>query len=229
MKERPIVFTGESVQAILAGRKTQTRRVITFPAHAMTPDAGWIKSIYPDGHGDWIAWSGDRPGLAEYTKKAYPAGGGIKCPYGQPGDLLWVRETVQLFSVSGIYGSERNPEQWTLRYKAGGIKTVNAQSDGGWTKYSFTKWRPSIFMPRWASRLTLRITGVRVEQVQEISRDDVLAEGIHRYTFARGVISDNPPDPRWKFIELWDTINAKRGYPWVSNPWVWVVEFEVIK
>uniref|UniRef100_A0A6M3XHW1 Uncharacterized protein n=1 Tax=viral metagenome TaxID=1070528 RepID=A0A6M3XHW1_9ZZZZ len=80
-------------------------------------------------------------------------------------------------------------------------------------------------MPRWASRITLEVVRVRVERVQEITEADVIAEGVGAYTLARGVLSDAPPDPRWKFIEIWNSINVKRGYGWDTNPWVWVVEF----
>ena len=80
-------------------------------------------------------------------------------------------------------------------------------------------------MPHWASRLTLKVLRIRVESLQEITLEDVKAEGIGSFTFAKGVLSETPPDPRWKFIELWNSLNAKRGYGWAANPWVWVVEF----
>ena len=81
-------------------------------------------------------------------------------------------------------------------------------------------------MPRWASRITLEIVNVRVERMQEITEADVIAEGIGAFTLFRGVLSEYPPDPRWKFIKLWNSINAKRGYGWEVNPWVWVLEFK---
>jgi len=89
-------------------------------------------------------------------------------------------------------------------------------------------WKSPLFMPRWASRITLEITGVRVKRVQEINTDDCKAEGISGYTFARACCSDNPPDPRWKFIELWDSLNAKRGYGWEVNPFVWCISFKLV-
>ena len=82
-------------------------------------------------------------------------------------------------------------------------------------------------MPRIASRIMLEITAVRVEQLQDISADDVIAEGIGSYTLARGCLATPPADPRWKFIDLWDSINGKKA-PWASNPWVWVIEFAAL-
>ena len=86
-------------------------------------------------------------------------------------------------------------------------------------------WRSSLLMPRWASRISVPVVNVRVERVQDISEADVLAEGISSFTFAKGILSDEPTDPRWKFIELWDSINAKRGMGWDVSPWVWGYEF----
>jgi hypothetical protein len=213
MKERPILFNSEMVRAILDGRKTMTRRVIKFPERAYTPDLSWIASVNPDGAGGWVAW-GPMPVSDEFSINAYPDGGGIKCPYGQPGDLLWVRETWA------------HKSEWTKpAYKADwktpdhAIKTMGA------------KWKPSIHMPRWASRITLRVLDVRVERVQEITEADAHHEG----WFYQNHPLDKRYDPvtmdtaRQWFLGLWDSINAKRGYPWDSNPWVWVVSFEVVK
>lgn len=218
-KEHPILFSSSMVRAILEGKKTQTRRVVKFSKKERWAEE--LKSAYQDGQGDWIFWNTDAPDLAEFTKRAYPNGGGYSCPYGKPGSALWVRETWQAQNLSGQWWHEvpkadRELCNWAVIDKADceeGMPTP-------------PKWIPGIFMPRWISRITLEVTGVRVERIQDISLSDCKAEGVDGYTFARGCISDNPPDPRWKFIEVWDSINAKRpGCAWKDNPWVFVIEF----
>ena len=87
-------------------------------------------------------------------------------------------------------------------------------------------WKSPLFMPAWAARYFIRITGVEAQRLQEISIDDCKAEGIHGYTLAKGCLSDNPPDQRWNFIELWDTINPK--YPWNTNPWIFKYRFKLL-
>lgn len=186
MAERPILFSGQMVRAILDGRKTQTRRVVKPPA--------------PFAPGDDI--------LVEW------ATGQIKCPYGQPGDLLWVRETWaanRIFDDSSprIVGNDHHGIWWKADHSS--YRPLNAKPG---------RWRPSIHMPRWASRITLEVTGVQVEQLQEITTEDALAEGIAKH---------EQWTPRVQFSELWDSINAKRGYGWNSNPCVWVVEFKKVE
>lgn len=179
------------VQAILAGRKTQTRRVMK---HYVTDCAFFCE----DGAGDWIGWSDYHDSLPEFTKRAYPNGGGLKCPYGKPGDELWVREAFM--ELHPLMDDKYN-------YRADS-KMPDA-----------FKWKPSIFMPRWASRITLQITAVRVERVQDISDKDALAEGVDRTN------TSIPGYARTRFQKLWDSINAQRGHSWESNPFVWVIEF----
>ena len=138
------------------------------------------------------------------------------CPYGQVGDRLWVRETLV---ITGGRGSEY------VAYKADGYEL---------DKGIFPeKWRPSIFMPRWASRITLEITEVRVERVQEITEEDAIKEGICVVDNTEDGIYSSPNYPdihRDIFMYLWDSLNTKRGYGWEVNPWVWVIEFKrVIK
>lgn len=129
-----------------------------------------------------------------------------KSPYGGIGDTLWVRETFLI-----------KPDGKPF-YRADDIAA------NGWNNYGETiTWKPSIFMPRWASRITLKVTAVRVERVQDISNDDAHAEGISKDR-PNGWISCS--SYRDLFRQLWNSINAKRGYSWESNPWVWVVEFE---
>jgi len=221
-KERPILFSAEMVRAILERRKTQTRRVIGLAEINKNPD--WHSAAYQNGDGDWVFWYPDRPGLADFTLKAYPRGSrdGIKCPYGKPGDLLWVRET---FGVQ-LEPDDEHPHGYVI-YRADLPTDSSFQYEGGGSA-----WRPSIFMPRWASRITLEITNVSVERLHDISEKDCNAEGVPYFdgVFAYAKISPMSVFERLlyyqgKFKELWDSINAKRGYPWDSNPWVWVVEF----
>jgi len=190
MKERPILFSGEMVRAILDGRKTMTRRVAT---KIKAPKA-WTM---PNGIDSF--WN---------VNPCWRETPGELCPYGKPGDRLWVREAfaVGLSNQEGI--AYRATSKW---YDF---------EDGTPENFKEIKWKPSIFMPRWASRITLEITNVRVERLQDISNKDIESEGAcgmacvtHRLTFK----------------QLWDSINSKRGYSWESNPWVWVVEFERIK
>jgi hypothetical protein len=218
MSERPMIFSGDSVRAILDGRKTQTRRVIKFPVEklAISKDKSWIKAVYQDGGGNWIGWSCDSPDLAEFTKKAYPSGEGFRCTYGVPGDRLWVRETWKEIIDQGL----------------GHNSVVYRASDGAWLG---EKWRSPIFMPRWASRITLKIINIRAERLQEISELDAISEGIEKINnhphWAWKDYTGNGQDlsPIFSYQSLWDTLNAKRGYPWESNPFVWVIGIKRIE
>jgi len=201
MKEHPILFSGEMVRAILEGRKTQTRRVIK----PQPPEGSWW-----DAESGLFHLAGSKLGVMRH------------CPYGVPGDHLWVRETHHIDHYPAeTLDAQGNPG--TVHYRAD-TDIISQSWDG--------QWRLSIFMPRWASRITLLVTGVRVEQVQDISEDDARAEGI---PLVNGHYPDyENPGNRWdtpgaSFISLWDSINRKRGYSWQSNPWVWAVTFEVLK
>lgn len=197
MKERPIIFSGEMVRAILEGRKTQTRRVIK-----------------PQPSGDVGAWPYD-----DHRENW------LVCPYGSQECRLWVRETWRPF----VLGSRFNQEV-DIEYRADGQKILHhpisseklEKWEGG---FSDCSWKPSIHMPRWASRITLEITDVRVERVQDITDADAVAEGIDpeedKY--------DGHQVPKVNFSFLWDSINEKRGFGWDANPWVWVVEFKKVK
>ena len=187
MKERPILFSGAMVRAILGGRKTQTRRVIKPQPAATERGRPWCSME------DLLA----------------------RCPYGQPGDELWVRETF-------AYIDEKH-----VIYRAS--EGIEVEEVLGRKLHSY---KPSIHMPRWASRIQLRVTGVRVERVQEITDEDVVAEGIDigkaPYPEDQPMLRDFDVDFETAFRDLWDSINAKRGYSWKSNPWVWVVTFAKI-
>lgn len=213
MKERPILFSGAMVNAILSGAKTQTRRVVKLNA------AGRVQLA---GH----QWHPDDP-------EAFNA-----CPYGKVGNRLWVRETWQPFR-------RRSPEQeakisaWFAKgdhskfmdeqdewspMPDGEMSAMYAADFGDWAfdvDSDLKPWKPSIFMPRWASRINLEITGVRVERLNGISVEEVIAEGLSSYLREQ----DACVDLKEQFETLWDKINGKK-HPWASNPFVWVIEFK---
>lgn len=215
MKERPILFSGAMVSAILAGEKTQTRRVVK-----------------PQPHADEQMCGGFALNVLRRNFTKYMVGGSISvtaphvhecCPYGQTGDRLWVRETSlpdfpKEFSYyewtwAEVPDEYRKPEFCIYKASWMGAELV---------------WKPSIFMPRWASRITLEITGVRVGRLQDISEADARAEGAppsHPTIDAVSRSFGYEDFPRSWYAQLWDSINAKTA-PWASNPWVWVIEFK---
>ncbi|MBW7932469.1 MAG: hypothetical protein H3C62_02410 [Gemmatimonadaceae bacterium] len=145
----------------------------------------------------------------------------IECAYGVPGDRLWVRETFQYEAKTDAF--EWDVRNCIIRYRAtepGAGPWLTAEDDIS------DAWRPSIHMPRWASRLTLEVTGVRVERVQDISEEDAKAEG-STVPWMYKATQEPVATHRAAFARLWDSINAKRA-PWSSNPWVWVVAFKPI-
>lgn len=199
MTERPILFSGTMVKAILDGRKTMTRRVVK-------PQPGKQAGLWRS-ECEWL--SGE---CAFIDPQLDPPEYFLTCPYGIPGDRLWVRETFcrDPLPTNGII------------YKEGWPLTTPAQG-----------WRPSIFMPRAFSRLTLEIVSVRVERVQEITEADAMAEGCEEAECkfcadpqgVQGAHCNCDEGYRESFRALWDSINAKRGYGWDVNPWVWVIQF----
>ena len=179
-RERGIIFSGESVRAIFAGRKTTTRRVVK-PRPTLVLDAKASVAAFVDRR---LTPMGERDVL-------------VRCPYGAPGDQLWVRETWR--------GGDDT------------LDTVNYRADAdGFDQFALT-WRSPIFMPRRFSRLTLEITSVRVERLQEITEEDVVREGLTERLSLRDGFADG-----------WDSLNGKRA-PWESDPWVWAIGFEVTR
>ncbi len=234
MKTRPILFSGPMVLALLDDTKTQTRRVVKPPPS----EAGleWFET--PEG---FAAWQDPYLTLDEHSEDGGPCQ--RVCPYGdiltqEPNPLLWVRETwMPVFTPSTMM----SPGRCGIKYKADD-EFLPGDTRDSWDYTRVGKWRPSIFMPRWASRITLEVTEVRVERVQDIGIYDIEAEGLD---VREDIISYNqecdavaqgynerPEDferlARNKFQALWDSINGKK-YPWESNPWVWVVTFKRIE
>jgi hypothetical protein len=242
MSERPILFSGLMVRAILEGRKTQTRRVVRVPRscrrHHVTGFYGpewWLGQHPVKG---WWACYPSAPSLAMAADQTARGVEGFPCPYGQPGDTLWVRERA-LYWCGGAGGTSQvayadDSELESLLADQREMAVHHAVRDaqglervaGNW------KWRPSIHMPRWASRLMLRVEDVRVQRLQGISEEDALAEGV---TWPSGEQERNirkwgdPQTARMRFADLWDSINAKRGYSWESNCWVWAITFSRVE
>ncbi|MDU4250513.1 hypothetical protein [Pseudomonas sp.] len=208
MRERPILFSGSMVRAILEGRKTVTRR-------AMNPQP------LLDGH----FWTYGGAGWSDRINSITPVAGhslARGCPYGQPGDRLWVREAwtadAQVDSIAPRELSQGEP----IRYPAdGGVRQT------GCAMVSQGKGRPSIHMPRWASRILLEITEVRVERLQDISEEQAIAEGIH-FDKRRWFPTDEGGPafvwPQDAFQHLFQSVTG--GDEPDANPWVWVLEFK---
>jgi len=203
----PILFGGAMVRAILEGRKTQTRRICKPRFDDKKP----CEHFAPVEHD--VGPSMERH--CEHGSESTP------CPYGVVGDRLWVRETWRSHDVACAIKRT--------------IPLVRYRADGGFScgcKPLCTEpggpWKPSIFMPRWASRIMLEVTGVRVERVQEITEEDARAEGIVKQAYGYGVVGLHMTlsTAREAFWTLWDSIKAGRGCGWDVNPWVWVVEFK---
>ena len=194
MKERPILFSAPMVRAILSGRKTQTRREVK------------------------------RCGLWESTGGQGMRPIPIACPHGRPGDRLWVRETWQYAPVKYCdcpQGSEAQPcDDW--------IEGIGCRSNRTEVIYredeaTAAKWRSPIHMPRWASRITLEITDIRVERLQEISYADAMAEGVEFGNITDPLTGEIDRDATEAFEVLWESIHGSGS--WDMNPYVWVIEF----
>ena len=192
MRKRPVLMHARSIKGIMEGRKSQTRRIVK-----PQPPERWTQHEFTAP--DMVRWAYQLPSLDWHT---------VKCPYGQPGDRLWVRET---WCLGGEDGKK-------VLYRA----TEGSDADC---------WRPSIHMPRWASRLTLEVANVRVERVQDISYSGITREGVIPElrpgldVSIDGELSDMGLSAvRDQFKRLWDDTNGKGA--WDRNDWVWVVEFK---
>jgi hypothetical protein len=203
VKERPILFSAPMVRAVLAGTKTQTRRIVRGSIRGQVVD--------PDN---------PEPVLTN-------------CPYGAPGDRLWVREAHAI-------GSSHAPDDYPhVHYLADGARhhhdggSICREADTPATTPFAGPWRPSIHMPRWASRLDLEVTEVRVEQLARMPGHEIRREGVPCpvHDFPSGFCISQPDAPCLDhyraFAKLWDGINPHA--PWASNPWVWVVSFKLVE
>ena len=196
MKERPVLFSAPMVRAILDGRKTQTRRIAKVTDKdckpgMITPLAGFV----PRTIANHISY----------------------CPYGKPGDRLWVRETFKQHDE-------------VISYKADGTWITDFQHTGGINPHENITWIPSIHMPRNASRILLEITGVRVERLQDISECDAKAEGSYVCDyFGRRLLdqSSNQGCYKWGYRSIWESLNGTGS--WDLNPFVWVIEFKLLE
>lgn len=231
LTERSVRFTAHEVRATLAGTKTQMRRVMR------------VQPTWDESRAEWryesprcsAGWSGDRPrACAALIARD-------DCPYGKPGDRLWVRETWRTASsgrsyttghvsvhveyreqTSGTRGPERGRQtqtEWALSDEE--YDALMRAAYGSSRPYA---WRPSIHMPRWASRITLEVTGVRVERLHDITEEDARAEGVMRLDGGSFVSMGVPIlGAREAFCALWRSTYGAAS--WAANPWVWVVEF----
>lgn len=197
MNEHPILFSAPMVNAILDGRKTMTRRVVK-------PELGdeWWMINRNVNNAAWFMRESEGYGREET---------GRICPCGKPGDRLWVRETWRLWDTQPSDG----PGMARVFYRA---------TDGEKHYLRHQLWRPSIFMPRWASRITLEITGVHVERLQDIDGPGVEKEGLKLPPTELFPAINKDSKLIAQFEKLWDSINGKK-YPWESDPWVWVIGF----
>jgi hypothetical protein len=219
MKEYPILFTGEMVRAILEGRKTQTRRIRGLEDVNKNPSAWTFKKL---ADLDWMTKKSFKGRFGAYFESHEIEPKTISIcpqafPYGRVSDRLWVCETWAHddMDCKDVKCGNRDHIWW----KASETKIVADSFAGD------AHWRPSIFMPRWASRITLEIVNVRVERIQDISGDQCTLEGIQ----VAWSDPNNSLQEKMAFKALWDSINAKRGYSWEVNPWVWVIEFKRLK
>ena len=218
-KDRPILFSAPMVRALLAGTKTQTRRIVKY-IPALGEPTEWCHGYLSHNLSDII---GD---CSRY------------CTYGQPGDRLWVRETWchKMDDEGIVYNKDGGMDPTCAWYRASDPDVVAMDGDGfiksNKDGSESSAWKPSIHMPRWASRITLVITDIRVERLQDISEGDALAAGLKSMApaFGHGWQSIAPVSGGWAhpvlaYRELWESINGPGS--WDLNPWVWAVSFKV--
>ncbi|MGJ8516880.1 hypothetical protein [Carnimonas bestiolae] len=256
-RERPILFSGAMVSAILSGAKTQTRRVIKSPAKSLQSAGSEVIKYRPKGD----SWYGDHEwsmrnahGVwGDYTHDRFLT----LCPHGQVGDRLWVRETFKPIASGHVHNGGGNV-RYGYAYKAddaviwnkveSAIYDLPDSYDSGHLQFQEVSWKPPIYMPRNASRITLEITSVRIERLQSLGADDARQEGIaclskdggqtYKYGIADrdGLPGNDNLGWHWRdwqlssvdaFKKLWHQTNGTQGYKsWDANPWVWVIEFK---
>ncbi|EKZ6514951.1 hypothetical protein RYB76_002291 [Klebsiella pneumoniae] len=219
MKERGMIFNGEMVRAILDGRKTQTRRPIQWKQTRFT-------EIGEREDGSKWPWSEDAEHACDFW---HP------CPFGAVGDRIWVRETWQAihdYCDENGHVDERRCARSIPRHRGNYWHPVYQEAWGNESREDREfPWRPSIHMPRWASRILLEITDVRVERLSSISQEDAKAEGMEltgwRPTYSDPDSGGEVMTPYDNFAELWSSIYGDES--WKANPWVWVIEFKRVE
>jgi len=226
IKTRPIIFSAEMVNAVLDGRKTQTRKLIKCSKEIMQDDSYTFlkaspqspqleRGLPPSARNMFNFVFGSKKGNGHFK---------IKCPFGKIGDRLWVRETWQIHEFELEHGGKEFPN---ILYKSTGSTRLLIDK----CVWKFVKdkpsWRSPVTMPRWASRITLEITNIQVERLQDISEEDCLKEGIIRLDSRLGFIDPRKtegsvlPSVQEAFQQLWHSTKGK----WDQNPWVWVISF----
>jgi hypothetical protein len=221
--EKPILFSGPMVKAIMEGRKTMTRRVVK-PQPYIEKRCGYDAWRWDHGPGgSYTTWKTSLDPLAFVGMACERR----PCPYGRVGDRLWVRENwspdhaafYPNFQV--VYQAEGyDPREVSSRGKV--LPFAISPEESTNRKFPF-RWRPSIHMPRRVCRIVLEITDVRVERLQGITEEDATAEGIDDLWLVQHQVG--PPRKR-EFWYLWDSLNGPRGFGWDVNPWVWVISFK---
>lgn len=233
-RERPIMFSGEMVKKILSGEKTQTRRVIKDDFAQKSK----IVFQHENGlEGRWWSFATLFDETKPVIKRNCRWETNLYCPYGKVGDLLYIKENFCcvpeidggiLFDLVYFDGEKKKPDF----NKAADWETKNSRRcfENG-KVWSTMREHKALFMPRWASRITLEITNIRVERIQTISDADAINEGIEKHNGLPppkecGYLKNSVEVDR--FARLWDSINKKRGFGWETNPFVWVIEFKKI-
>lgn len=235
MKEHPILFSADMVRAILDGRKTQTRRIVKpqphddpNPVRMMTGERRSIRV----GRSEHVL-SDDRmflDGNADELNTLLAT-----CPYGHPGDRLWVKETHRRVGWLVAYRADGGCGAWMddgdggrIWVKHGWINGLSNRDGEYWGEGAYgDSWKPPIHMPRWASRIDLEITDVRVQRVQDISEEDAISEGCEEDRYRSGHEPGTIETAVIAYQRLWDRINGKT-FPWANNPWAWAVTFKRI-
>lgn len=218
MKERPIIFSGPMVRAILAGKKTQTRRAAGLDRFNESPDLWRLGKSAAEHHAVFHG-----PGPCRSMA-------GALCRYGCVGDRLWAKER---WRIAGDDHIQLQPTSTCT----GPQDVIFFGHYADQKERDSHRWRSPMLMPRWASRLTLQIVGINVQRVQAISEIEALAEGLEPPNGPAGTIVPTPVGPlclpkstgRDIFALVWDHLNEKKGLSWRKNPWVWVIEFKVVE
>lgn len=217
MKERPILFSAPMVSTVIDGTKTQTRRVVK-------PEGA--DHLFQFRGKEWLHGADEPTGEWAWCGSSHVVNKHIYCPYGKPGDRLWVRETWMDLTGTGI---ESRDERGKIKRYAYGADTPPGSWGDQCRKDYGLKWRPSIHMPRDACRILLEVTGVRVERLQDISEADAMAEGIEKsgecnWCDYLDYGYNDFTSARHSYRSLWESINGAGS--WGANPWVWVIEFK---